>query len=151
MTLAPKLVDPTSGELFGWAVGAPISAVDAADQLPLVTRALVELRRIEAYLRDVIADDMRASGQTERLAGDVTFELKPEGTWAVGDEGALFRVLVDACAQNQITRNELDEACAQLVTFRFHHGRLTTLAKRVPAINEHRRRVEGAAKLRVKA
>lgn len=151
MTLAPKLVDPASGQLFEWAVGAPISAADAAEQLPLVTRAIHELGRIEAYLRDVVTDDMHVRGQTERRAGDVVYELKAEATWTVEDGGALYAVLHQACARDEITQNELREACQQIVSFKFHHARLTTLAKRVPEIDQHRRRVEGEPRLRVKS
>lgn len=149
--VAPRVINPRTGELVGLTVGVPIAAGDAAEQLPLVSAAIAHLRRVEAYLRDVIQDSMQAAGQTERRFEAAIYELKPEATWIVDDEGALFRVLHQATARGEITEAELAEACQQIVQFKYHHGRLSTLARRVPAINEHRRRVEGPAKLRQKS
>lgn len=143
------VLDPSTGELIPIEVGV-VTVAEATARLPIVQRTLRELRRFEAFLADTVKDDMVARGQTERRAGAVVYELKAEAEWIVDDEGALFRVLVDASANDEITRSELDEACAQLVTYRWHHGRLSTLAKRIPAINDHRRRVEGPARLKQK-
>ena len=146
------IVDRLTGEVIGPEVGAAISVDEAAEQLPLVTAAITHLRRVEGYLRDVIAETMKAAGQVERrVPSGETYELKAEGTWAVSDEGALFAALTDACARGEITRNEQDEACQQVVIFRWHHGRLTTLARRVPRVDEYRARSEGEPRLRVKS
>lgn len=93
---------------------------------------------------------MAARGQVERRVDAVIYELKPAVEWVVDDGGALFQVLRDACVQGQITNSELEEACTQVVEFKFDHRRLASLSKRVPAINDLRRRVEGESKLRQK-
>lgn len=143
------VLDPSTGELIPIELGV-VTVQEATARLPIVQRTLRELKRFEAFLADTVKDDMVARGQTERRAGDVVYELKPEAEWIVDDEGALFRVLHQARAHEEITETELAEACQQVVTFKYHHGRLSTLAKRVPAINEHRRRVEGPARLKQK-
>jgi len=144
------LVDPSTGELIPIEVGV-ITVAEAAARLPLVQRTLRELRRFEQFLADTVAADMRARGATERRVDDLIYELKPEATWIVDDGGALFRALLEALGEKQITDNEFNEAVQQLVTFKFDHRRLNVLARRVPAIDQLRRRVEGDARLRVKS
>jgi len=113
-------------------------------------RTLRELRRFEQFLADTVADDMRTHGQTERRAGDVVYELRAEATWVVDDPGALFQVLHDGVARDEITRLEFDDAVQQVVEFTFHQGKLNSLARRLPQIDKLRRRVEGESRLRQK-
>lgn len=148
--LAPRIVNPRTGELVGLEVGGAISVDEAAEQLPLVTAAIAHLIRVKDYLRDVITDSMVKAGQTERLMGEALYELKGDASWIVDDQGALFRALVDACSHDQITRLELDDAVQQVVEFVFHQGKLNALARRVPAVDQLRRRVEGEPRLRQK-
>jgi hypothetical protein len=142
------IVDPVSGELIEISTG-PLTLEEAAARLPFIQRTMRELRRFEAFLLDSVAASF-AEGQTEKRIGEALFELKPEATWVVDDDGALFQVLHDAVARKEITEAEFGQACAQVVTYRWNHARLNALAKRAPQINEHRHLVEGPAKLRQK-
>lgn len=60
------------------------------------------------------------------------------------------RVVTAAYTRGEITREELDRACQQVVTQRFDHRVLAMLSKRIPEIDTLRRRVEGEPRLRVK-
>lgn len=144
------LLDPATGELIPISYD-PISADEAASRLPATQAMVKELRRYEQFLADCVTDEMKARGQTERRAGDVMFELKGVADWVMDDPGAMFALLHESVARGDITEDEFNEAVAQVITYRANHARLNVLSKRVPAINEHRRRVEGDARLRVKS
>jgi hypothetical protein len=144
-----SIVDQTTGELIEISTG-PLTLEEAAARLPFAQRMVRELRRFETFLLDSIAASF-TEGQTEKRIGEALFEMKPEAAWIIDDEGALFALLHAAVARDEITEAEFGEACAQLVTYRWHNGRLTTLARRLPSIDQHRHRVEGPAKLRQKA
>ena len=148
LTVQPSLLTK-DGEVMELEL-LPISADDAGLLLPQVRAVLKQVLRYEGYLTDVIKSEMVSKGQREHRSGETVYELKGEAEWFVDDPGALFRVLMEACVDNEITRDELDTACAQVVTHRWHHGRLTTLAKRVPEIDRHRHRTEGEPRLRTK-
>lgn len=144
----PRILTP-EGEVIDLELG-PITAEEAAQRIPFIQATLRELKRFEQFLSDVVSDEMRARGQTERRAGDTVFELKPETAWVVDDGGAMYAVLYQAVGKHEITENEFHEAVQQVVTHRFDHRRLNVLVKRVPEIDTHRKRVEGAAKLHIK-
>jgi len=146
----PALIDST-GEVIELGESLPPISADAAGALlPRVRGALAAVRRLEGYLVSVLTGEMTARGQSERRVGDVVYALRSEGEWTVPDAGALHRVLVQAMTNSEITAHELEAACQQLVTFRFDHRALNLLAKRVPEIDQHRRRIEGEPRLRTK-
>lgn len=150
--VAPKalsLIDPVTGEVIVIDLG-PISEEDAAARLPFVQRAIRELRRFEAFLLEVIAASF-VEGQTECRIADQLFERKPEATWVVDDPQAMVQLLDAALARREITDEERHKASQTLVSYRFNHTQINVLSKRIPAINDLRRRVEGDAHLRIKA
>ena len=149
MTLAPKLLDPRTGEVITISFDA-ISADEAASRLPTIQALLRELRRFEQFLSDMVTAEMQARGQTERRAGELLFELKPEATWVVDDDNALMELLGDAVDRGDITDEEKQKAAQTTIAFRFNHAALNSLAKRIPEVNGLRHRVEGAARLRIK-
>ncbi|HEV2250225.1 MAG TPA: hypothetical protein VGT60_06945 [Candidatus Limnocylindria bacterium] len=150
--VAPKalsLIDPASGEIVPIDL-APISAEDAAAKLPVVQRAIRELRRFEAFLLEVIGASF-VEGQTEKRIADQLFERKLETAWVIDDEGALWALLHAAAVREEITEAEFAKATTQVVSYRFNHSVLNVLVKRIPAIDTLRHRVTGDAKLRIKA
>ena len=137
------------GEVVELVLG-PMTTEAACRQLPQIREALAAIRRYEGYLVDLIAQEMQARGQTERRAGDLVIEYKAESAWEIKDEPALWTLLQDACAKDEITQNELNEAIQQQLTFRANHTRLNALSKRIPEINGLRERVTGTPRLRIK-
>ena len=93
---------------------------------------------------------MVARGQTERRSGDVVYELRPETEWLVDDGEALMVLLDGALRNGEITAEEREKALQEIVTFKANHSTLNVLTKRVPEIETLRRKVEGAAKLKLK-
>lgn len=144
----PRILTP-DGEVIELEFGA-ITADEAASRIPFIQSTLRELRRYEQFLGDMVAAEMRSRGQTERRSGELVFELKPETAWVVDDGGAMYAVLYQAVAKDEITENEFHEAVQQVVSHKFDHRRLNVLVKRVPEIEKHRNRIEGQAKLHIK-
>ena len=153
MTADPLTVQPAlltkDGEVIELEL-LPISADDAGLLLPQVRAVLQQVRRYEGYLAEVVKSEMIQRGQRERRAGDVVYELKGEAEWIVTDPGAMFRVLVEARAQGEITAEEHEKAHQQIVSHRYNHTALNLLAKRVPEIDQYRHRTEGEPRLRTK-
>lgn len=144
----PRVVTP-EGEIIELALG-PLSVEEALARLPQVQEAARAIRRFEAFLTDTIAADMRSRGQSERRAGDVVYELKADAQWVVDEPDRLWVLLGAAVDRGEITDNERSAAIQQVVSFKPNHTHLGPLAKRIPEINQLRRRVEGEPRLRVK-
>lgn len=145
---APALIDE-SGEIVRLEM-LPVSADQAGTLLPKVYEHLKAVRRFAQYLEDALSAQMATDGQTERLIDGRLWECKPEVGWEIEDEGAMFALLAQSLRDGQITEAEFIDAVQQEVVYRFDNGRLNALAKRLPAIDGFRRRVEGKARLRLK-
>ncbi len=138
------------GEVIELDTSIAFTVEEAAQRLPPVQAVLKELRRFEGILAAYLIDDMAQKGQTERRVGEVIWEAKPETAWVVDDPAELHAILVEAFTHGEITREELNAACPQLVTYKPNHTYLRPLAKRVPAIETLRRQVSGEVRLRRK-
>lgn len=145
---APSLID-ANGEIVALAL-EPISAERAGALLPQVIELSRTVARYRGFLEQVLTDSMTEAGQTEKRVGDTVYQLKGDSVWTVTDEQALARVLRDALDAGELTPEEVAAAVSERIVLSFHQGRLTTLAKRVPAIEQYRSHSESAPKLRVK-
>lgn len=155
MTVTTTMLSPTefvdsNGELVPLDI-APISVERAGELLPQVVELSRAVARYRGFLESVLTDEMIAKGQTEKRVGSTVFELKSDGVWTVTDEQELAAVLRVASATGDLTHEEVNAAMSERIVLSWHHGKLTTLAKRVPAIDQHRSRSEAPAKLRVKS
>jgi hypothetical protein len=146
--LAPRLLTP-DGEIISLELGA-ITADDAGTLLPQIIDFSRRVARYRGFLEQVVTDEMVARGQTERRSGDVVYELRPETEWLVDDGEALMVLLDGALRNGEITAEEREKALQEIVTFKANHSTLNVLTKRVPEIETLRRKVEGAAKLKLK-
>jgi hypothetical protein len=147
-TQLPAIVTP-DGEVIRMEL-TPMSATEAGSLLGHVQGWLAQARRLEGYLLNLLEAEMRQSGQTERRAGDLTLEFKGSTTWVVDDGEAMGAALLAAHRDGQVTRDELALAAQQRTSWTFNHARLNALVKRVPAIDELRRKVTGDPRISVK-
>lgn len=146
----PAIVDEL-GEIMPLDLTVALSAEEAAELYPRARAHLARLRSFTERLAEIVTADMAEAGQTERRVGQTLYELKSEARWIVNDAPGLYGELEGARDRGEITQVELDDAAGVTSVHRFHNGRLSALAKRLPVIERFRRRVEDPATLRIKA
>lgn len=148
---APDLAIMTpEGELLGLSTATPVTVDEAAVLLPRVREALQAVRRYADYLEDMVRRSMVERGQRERRSGDTLYELKAEAEWIIDRADALADLLQAAVDSGDITADERAKAHQVVVSHRWNHTHLNTLAKRVPEVDQYRRRTEGEPRLRIK-
>ena len=129
----------------------PITAERAGQLLPEVIELSRMVARYRGYLESVLTESMAAAGQSEKRVGTTLYELKTESQWIVDDEAGFADALQAAVARGDATQEEANECATARVTIHVNHTKANLLAKRIPVLNDFRRKVIGAARLRLKS
>lgn len=154
-SIAPALVDPTTGELIALPDILPPLSFDAArDLIPVLDDAAARIARLRGWAISVVEADCAANERTLVRIGDTDWTYRGGTAYRVDDPGALAAALADA----GVPPPELDDAVwvipPSAPSWGVHNGRLNQLAKQggavLAAIRRHRTETPVPARLEKK-